>query len=107
MRCITQWCIRCHSICDTQRNKKNARTRRRSPNAFTERYNKLVDFYLKKDKTKKLTQNNIHTYCQAFLCQPAVEKGSKNDPEAWKYVFFQTQHIASIFRVICPFALIS
>ena len=62
-----------------------------SSKRYTDIYNKLISFYLRKDKTKRLNTEYIRTYCQAFLCQPAVEMGSKNDPEAWKYVFFRPE----------------
>ena len=54
---------------------------------YTNQYNKLIDLYLKKDKSKKLTKEYLRTYCQAFLYQPGLEMGLRNDPSAWKYVF--------------------
>lgn len=61
----------------------------------TQKFNRLIDFYIKKEKKKALTKDDLLTYSQAFLCQPAVEMGSKNDPEAWKYIFFKPSSLPS------------
>ena len=72
-----------------------------SSNNYTEIYNRLIEFYLKKDRTKKMTKEYILTYCQAFLCQPAVEMASKNNADSWKYVFFPICYSTSIFEDVC------
>ena len=50
-------------------------------------YNHLVDFYKKRDKSGKLNESIIRTLCQAFLYQPALEYGQKDNPDAYNYVF--------------------
>ena len=47
--------------------------------------NALFDFYLKKDKTG-LQKVDILTVAQAFLYEPAVSFGRRNDPSEYKYV---------------------
>ena len=55
--------------------------------SYEDLYEKMIAFYIKKDTTKRLGKKDLHTYCQAFMYQPALRMGSKSDHENWNYVF--------------------
>ena len=67
--------------------------------SYQELYDKMVEFFLKKDSTKKLTKTDLRTYCQAFMHQPALRMGSKNNPDCWKYVFGKPSSLHPYLRM--------
>ena len=58
-----------------------------SMNNYGQIYSKLMEFFIKNDKSKKFTELDLQTICQAFLYQPALEFGKKDDVSAYRYVF--------------------
>ena len=56
------------------------------------RYKYLMKYFLSKNKTNKLSELDLHTFCQAFLYQPALEFGKRNESDAYKYIFHKPSH---------------
>ena len=53
-------------------------------------FDALVDIYVIRQKPPKtLTKQDFLTYCQAFLYQPGIEEGLRDDPSQWNYVYHQ------------------
>lgn len=42
----------------------------------------LMEFLIKQDKSNKFSNGEICTYCEAFLFQPALKFGEKNNPQS-------------------------
>ena len=65
-------------------------------------YMHLVQYYLKKDKSNKLTETDICTFCQAFLYQPALEFGKSDDVSAYKYIHHKPISLPSYLKMFLP-----
>ncbi len=60
-------------------------------------FNKLIDVYIKKDG--RLKKGDILTYCQAFLYQPSLGIGLRDDLSAWNYVFHKPTSLHPYLRM--------
>ena len=65
-------------------------------------YNHIMTFYLKIDKSKKMKEIDIRTFCQAFLYQPTLEFGKKDDSTAYKYVFHPPANLSPYLKSFLP-----
>ena len=63
---------------------------------------RLVKLFRQADKTKALKEVDIRTFCEAFLYQPALEFGKKNEPSSYKYVFNKPGTLSPYLKMFLP-----
>ena len=63
---------------------------------------RLVKLFTKIDKTKALKEVDIRTFCEAFLYQPALEFGKKNEASSYKYVFNRPGTLSPYLKMFLP-----
>ena len=71
-------------------------------NEYGKIYVHLMKFMLEKDKTTKLKELDIQTFCQAFLYQPALEFGMADDSSAYHYVFHRPTYLSPYLKMFLP-----
>ena len=62
----------------------------------------LMDFFKRKDKSNKMSNEEIRTYCEAFLFQPALKFGEKDNPQSYHYIFKKPGDISSYLQMFVP-----
>ena len=63
---------------------------------------RLVEFFMKTDKTKMLKELDIRTFCEASLYQPALEFGEKGKPSSFRYVFNKPGTLPPYLKMFLP-----
>ena len=62
----------------------------------------LIKYYQEKDTTGMLQELDLLTLTQAFLYQPALEFGKKEDSSAYKYIFNKPNTLPTYLKMFLP-----